>query len=98
MEQPHPNHDQFAELDAHNWTSFGAKRPGSQVTRRGRRARSMAKIAWSGALDGRWILSWVFSSTTRAASLIRRSRKVSNCMTRHTECLGMTRRIDHKSQ
>jgi hypothetical protein len=51
-----------------------------------------------GALDGRWILSWVFSSTTRAASLTKRSRKVSNCMTHQAERLGMTRRIDHKSQ
>lgn len=43
-------------------------------------------------------LSWVFSSTTRAASLIRRRRKVSNCMTRQTERLDMTRRIDHEGQ
>jgi len=33
-----------------------------------------------------------------AASLTKRSRKVSNCMTRQAERLGMTRRIDHKSQ
>ena len=35
---------------------------------------------------------------TRAAILINRSRRVSNCMTRQVEPLGMTRRIDHKSQ
>jgi hypothetical protein len=34
------------------------------------------KIACSGAPDGRWILFWVFSSMTRAASLTRRNRKV----------------------
>jgi len=62
----------------------------------------MAKIAWSGALDGRWILSWVFSSTTRAAILIKRSRRVSNCMTRQVERLVLRRAYrgdcgDHRS-
>jgi hypothetical protein len=51
-----------------------------------------------GALDGRWILSCVFSSTMRAASLISRSRRVSNCRMRQIEPLGMTRRTDRKSQ
>src|SRR5277367_1192556 len=37
----------------------------------------------------------VFISTTRAAILIRRRRKVSNCATRHIECFGVdTRRIE----
>jgi hypothetical protein len=73
------------------------KCPGFQVRRHGRRARSMAKIAWSEVLDGRWALSSVLNSTTRAAILIRRNRKVSNCTTRQVEHLGIARRIDHKS-
>ncbi len=39
-----------------------------------------------------------FNSTTRAASFNRRNRKVSNCMTRQVERLGIARRSDHKSQ
>src|SRR3954462_8796385 len=37
-------------------------------------------------------------STTRAAILIRRRRKVSNCATRHGERLGISARRLHSSQ
>ena len=40
----------------------------------------------------------VFISTTRAAILIRRRRKVSNCATRHIERFGIDWRRPHMSQ
>ena len=42
------------------------------------------------------IKAW--KNPTRAAILTRRRRKVSNCITRQVDRLGMTPRIDHKSQ
>ena len=39
-----------------------------------------------------------FISTTRAAILIRRSRKVSNCATRQLERFGIALRNPHRSQ
>ncbi len=53
---------------------------------------------WQGALLGRCSLTWVLSSTTRTASLIRRSRSVSNYAVRQNERRGMSVRRLHISQ
>ena len=47
----------------------------------------MRRIVWSGQALGKCRRIWVFSSTTRAAILMRRNRRVSNCATRQTRAL-----------
>jgi hypothetical protein len=42
-------------------------------------------MAWSGQAPGRWTITLVFQSTTRAASLIRRSRSVAGSDHQHPE-------------
>jgi len=53
---------------------------------------------WHGARLGRCSLIWVLSSTTRTASLIMRSRSVSNWAVRQDERRGMSVRRLHISQ
>src|SRR3954453_3816756 len=72
--------------------------PVGHVTSRGIRPRTARRMAWLGQTVGRGSRSIVFSSTTRAAILIRRRRKVSNCATRHGERWGISARRLHISQ
>src|SRR5215472_15788332 len=77
---------------------FGGKRPRLSGDQTRQSAEEDGENRLVGGARRQGILSWVLSSSTRAAILIKRSRKVSNCMTRQVERLGMIRRIDHKSQ
>ena len=65
---------------------------------RGIRPRTKARMDWHGALLGRCSLIWVLSSTTRTASLTRRSRRVSNWAVRQDERRGISVRRLHMSQ
>src|SRR5512144_1491473 len=76
----------------------GANGPDFQVTSRGRRPRTRWRIDGSGALVGRWTVILVFISTMRAATLISRSRSVSNWAARQDEALGISARRLHSSQ
>lgn len=52
--------------------------PVAQVSIRSSRVSARAKMGWFGVELGRWIRSFRFATSTTAASLIRRNRKVSN--------------------
>ena len=67
----------------------GASRPVVQVTKRGMRCKARRRVSCAGHEVGKctWII--VFISTTRAAILMRRRRKVSNWATRHIERFGI---------
>lgn len=67
------------------------------VMRRGMRSRARGKIFWSGQAAGHWIGIRVFNSVTRAATLMRHWRKVSNWTVRQVEPLGMALRRPHMS-
>ena len=77
---------------------FGASRPVAQVTRRGMRSRAKRRISCAGHEVGKCTRIIVFISTTRAAILMRRRRKVSNWATRHIERFGIDTRSPHISQ
>ena len=73
----------------------GASRPVVQVTRRGMRCRAKRRISCAGHEVGKCTRIMVFISTTRAAILMRRRRKVSNWATRHLERFGIDMRSPH---
>src|ERR1019366_3603316 len=79
-------------------STFGALRPGAQVTRRGMRPSTRRRISWAGHDVGKGTRIIVFISTMRAATLISRRRNVSNCATRHIERLGIDARRPHMIQ
>ncbi len=62
------------------------------------RSRAKRKISWAGQEVGRCTRIIVFISTTRAAILMRRRRRVSNWAPRHIERYGITSRRPHISQ
>ena len=76
----------------------GARCPAVQLMMRGMRPRTKARMDWHGAWLGRCSLTWVFISTTRTASLTKRSRKVSNWAVRQDERRGISVRRLHISQ
>ena len=75
-----------------------ASRPVSQVTRRGMRSKAKRSISCAGDDEGKWTRIIVCISTTRAAILTRRRRKVSNWATRHIERFGAETRRPHINQ
>ena len=76
----------------------GRLRPIVYVASRGMRLRTMRRMRWSGHDVGRCRRIWVFISTTRAAILMRRNRRVSNCATAKLERFGIAARRPHISQ
>ena len=62
------------------------------------RVSAKRRISWAGQEVGRCTRIIVFISTTRAAILMRRRRKVSNWAARHMERLGIETRRPHISQ
>src|SRR5208283_2288928 len=78
---------------------FGGRHgPVAQVTRRGMCERAKRKTSCPGHAVGRCTRIIVFISTTRAAILTKRRRRVSNCAKRHIERLGIDSRRPHISQ
>ena len=55
-------------------------------------------MAWWGQAVGIETRIWVFLSTTRAANLMKRKRKVSNCATAKLNRFGIAARRPHISQ
>src|SRR5579875_440332 len=83
--------DEGWEVDGKGSNKWG-RCPVAQVTRWGMRVSTSRSISCVGHVVGRGILIIVFISTIRAATLIRRNRKVSNCATRNTERFGVDAR------
>jgi hypothetical protein len=77
---------------------LGRHVPASQVTRRGICERAKRRISCAGHEVGRRTRIIVFISTTQAAILTKRRRRVSNCATRHIDRLGIDSRRPHISQ